>query len=110
MDKLATYVGAIHGQPSAVKIVGVETKRESWSDQGFDVDRQETVYSFDNGVVIRRVVELDDFPADLACAECWINYDVIEHGRGRTVSPSSKSFDNACRETFWLKFHSEPRV
>ena len=107
MDKLATYVSAIHGEPSAVAIVDHKVTQDSWLDQGFKVDRVETVYSFDNGVVIRHVVEQDQFPSDLACAECWISYEVIRQGSGNLVSPSKKSFDNACRETFWLKYHSE---
>ncbi|SDH99293.1 hypothetical protein [Paraburkholderia phenazinium] len=106
MDKLVTYVSAIHGHVSPVAILKQTVQRDSWSDQGFDVQKEETRYTFDNGVVIRRVVEQDQFPTELVCAECWISYEVIEQPSGSRVSPAKKNFDNACREAFWLKYYA----
>lgn len=105
MDRLVTYVGVIHGLPGPVSIVEQSVVRESWLDQGFEVQRECTDYRFDNGVHLRRVVEQDQFPSELACAECWISYEVIGHAPCCQVSPAGKSFDNACREAFWLKYH-----
>lgn len=74
-------------------------------DQGFEVSKEETIYRFDNGVAIRRCVEQDQFPTELACAECWICYEVVEPVPV-AVSPARKTFENACREAFWLKYHT----
>lgn len=100
-----TYVGAIHGLPGPVAIVEHSVTRDSWTDQGIDVQREEVVYRFDNGAVIRRSLEVEDFPTDLACGECWIDYEVLEHPSAQTIEPARKRFDNPCRETFWLQYH-----
>jgi hypothetical protein len=110
MDRLITYVNAIHGHPAPVAIVERSTARDGWHDQGYDVHREDTEYVFDNGVVIRRSVEVDEFPADLACAECWITYEVVRHGAAQRVAPATQRFDNPCREAFWLRYHSESPV
>ena len=105
MNKLATYVGAIHGRPGAVTITEQAVATERWLDQGFEVVQEETVYRFSNGVVIRRQIEQDQFPSELACAECWISYEVMEQPPALAIQPVHKSFDNACREAYWLNYH-----
>ncbi|MBV8045860.1 MAG: hypothetical protein JO171_01800 [Paludibacterium sp.] len=88
----------------AGEIAHCDKKTEAWRDQGFDVERETASYRFDDGVVIRRTVERDRFPSELACAECWITYEVLTQG-AETVIPANKTFGNACRETFWLRYH-----
>ena len=105
MNKLATYVGAIHGRPVAVTITEQSVATERWLDQGFEVVQEETVYRFSNGVVIRRQIEQDQFPSELTCAECWISYEVMEQPPALAIQPAHKSFDNACREAYWLNYH-----
>lgn len=106
MKRLVSYVSAIHRLSSPVAVVRQATATECWPDQGFEVSKTVTTYCFDNDVVIRQTIEQDTFPSDLACAECWINYEVITHGGlDGQVSPSRQVFANACRESFWLSYH-----
>lgn len=104
MLHLSNYVAAILGKPAPVAVKRRESAEESWPDQGFTVKRCSSTYWFDNGVVLRRVIEQDDFPSDLACAECWIDYQVVSVA-DVDVQPRQKSFDNTCREAFWLAYH-----
>lgn len=104
MQHLSNYVAAIQGRASPVAVVKQASTEESWPDQGFTVTRRSTTFWFDNGVVLQRVVEQDDFPSDLACAECWIDYQVVS-AADLDVQPVQKSFDNTCRESFWLAYH-----
>ena len=104
MEHLSRYVAAALGKPSAATLLRQESTEESWPDQGFTVTRRSCTYWFENGVVLQRVVEQDDFPAELACAECWIDYLIVA-AAGIDVQPAQKSFDNACRESFWLAYH-----
>lgn len=107
MDRLATYVGAIHRQTGALSIASETVEKSCWPDQGFEVCQEVATYRFDNGVVVRRTLEQDTFPSAAACAECWITYEVIETGAaGITVTPARKVFENACRESFWLAYHT----
>lgn len=107
MDKLVSYVSAILGQPSPVSIRQCSVRHESWHDQGVEVQREEALYVFDNGAVVRRATERDRAPdAGLACAEEWIDYEVVEHPPRHPVQPRRQGFDNACREAFWLRYHS----
>jgi hypothetical protein len=97
---LAYYVRAI----VEGGLAPVSNQREQWHDQGFDVERSVAEYRFDDGVAIRRTIEQDQFPSELACAECWITYTVLTHG-GEAVAPARKSFANTCREAYWLRYH-----
>lgn len=107
METLSPYVAAILKQ-SSLHAIADETvvERQSWTDQGFEVTKEVTRYVFNDGAVIERAVEQDSFPSELACAECWITYRVIASSNdGREIRPASKTFDNACREAFWLAYH-----
>lgn len=107
MDRLATYVGAIHRQAVSPSIASETVEKSCWLDQGFEVCKEVATYRFDNGVVVRRTLEQDSFPSAAACAECWITYEVIATGEaGITVTPARKVFENACRESFWLAYHT----
>lgn len=106
MQQLASYASAIHQHSSPVRIVQQTSEHERWIDQGFEVSRERTVYVFDNGVVISREVEQDQFPSELACAECWISYCVLDDAGLPHIQPQQKSFANACRESFWLAYHT----
>ena len=105
MDKLISYVAAIHGLAGPVQIVSHATSHDRWTDDDVEVTRDETEYRFDNGAIVRRSVEQDRAPSDLLCAECWIDYDVLRHPDAQPINPSRLTFDNACRETFWLRYH-----
>ncbi|UTH74887.1 hypothetical protein [Chromobacterium sp. IIBBL 290-4] len=110
LETLAAYARAIMGGAGAERIVGREERRDSWREADCEVTLQERDYRFDNGVVIRRGIEMDDFPSELACSECWITYEVLELGCSPGIEPARKSFDNACREAFWLRYHAEASV
>lgn len=105
--KLFWYVATIHGRPGASAIADMSTATSSWQDQGFEVSKEVTDYRFENGVVVRRTVEQDDFPSEAACAEVWITYEVVSNGNiAAAVTPARKVFENACRESFWLSYHT----
>lgn len=106
MERLYTYVAAILRRASLLAISDMTTERSCWQEQGFDISKEVTDYRFENGVVIRRIVEQDNFPSAAACAEMWITYEVISKGNVETdISPARKVFENACRESFWLSYH-----
>lgn len=106
MDTLYTYVAAIHGRPGTPLASAHAVEKSSWHDQGFEVTREVTDYRFENAVLIRRTIEQDHFPGALACAECWITYEVIAaENRIGGIQPMRKVFENACRESFWLAYH-----
>ena len=107
MSHLVEYINAMHGAPSAATIIDTQSDLQSWLDQGYEVTRQEITCTFENSVVIRRLLEQDQFPADLACAECWISYEVLQQPSSTTpITPTRISFDNACREQFWRRYFS----
>lgn len=107
MQRLSTYVAAIHRQASPLAISHSTVERATWDDQGFVVTKEVTDYHFANGVVVRRTVEQDSFPSEVACAECWITYEVTSTGYvGAGITPMKKVFENTCREAFWLAYHS----
>ena len=106
MDKLVSYVSSIHGLQSPVTIVRQDVSRESWHEQDIEVRKEDVTFVFDNGAVIRRSVEWDQVATDLLCAECWIDYHVIEHPPSLRITPANQRFTNVCRETFWLRYHT----
>lgn len=107
MERLSTYVAAIHQQASPLTISDMTVEKSSWTDQGFEVSKEVINYRFDNGAVVQRTVEQDNFPSDAACAECWIIYEVISTGNTvADISPARKVFENSCRESFWLAYHT----
>ncbi|RZI42681.1 hypothetical protein EGT07_11830 [Herbaspirillum sp. HC18] len=107
MENLSTYVAAMHRRASPLAISDTTTEKSSWEDQGFEVSKEVTDYRFENGVVIRRTVEQDNFPSEAACAEMWIIYEVLSKGIVEgDISPARKVFENACREAFWLSYHT----
>jgi len=104
MENLFTYVSAIFQRKSLVVIECLYTETLSWQEQGFDVHKEAVTYYFNNGVIVRRTLEQDSFPSQAACAECWIIYEVLSNGTSAfAVTPSHKTFDSTCRESFWLK-------
>lgn len=107
MNDLLTYIGAIFNLPSQAVIERRDIAQSSWQEDGFEVRQEVATYYFSNGVVVRRTSEEDSFPSQTACAECWINYEVPSNGQAPVeVLPAVRRFDSACREAFWLKFHS----
>ena len=106
MKHLAAYAATILNQAGTAQILEYTVEESRWQDQGFAVWQQITTYVFDDGAIIRRTVEQDDFPSDAVCAECWIRYEVLADPASQIhVTPRDKTFDNRCREAFWLKYH-----
>ncbi|OHX14110.1 hypothetical protein [Chromobacterium sphagni] len=110
METLALYAHAILAGGDNPRILGRERHARRWRERDCEVSLEECVYRFANGVVIQRSVEQDDYPGELACAECWIGYQVLELGESPGISPMQKTFDNACRESWWLAYHAAPGV
>jgi hypothetical protein len=107
MSALSAYAAAIHQLPSAQRIVRQHSEQSSWQESDCTVRRWATTYEFADGRVIRRSVEQDDLPAAALCAECWITYEVLADGAAPLpLEPRRQTFDNACRETFWLRYHN----
>jgi hypothetical protein len=102
---LCRYVAAILERATQPLIVAREAAGDRWLDQGFAVCREVCRYRFADGTVILRTEERDEFPDGAACAECWITYEVIAVGSAGSVEPQRKTFDNACRESYWLSYH-----
>ena len=108
-ESLALYVKVIHDFPDAAGVLVESEQRTSWPDQGFEVVRDVRIFRFENGARIAQIIEQDDFPSELACAECWISYEVLSApDSGISVDPPKKTFDNHCRESFWLAYHTAP--
>ena len=105
---LASYVAAILGRISNCLplMLGQDVYVSEDEDQGVHTRRTVIVARFSDGAVIRRTVEEDDFPAALACAECWITYEVLASAPENPIHPARQVFENACRESFWLAYHS----
>lgn len=107
MENLFSYAAAIRNHTSSLVISKTTSECTSWIDQGIEISKEVSVYYFDNGVVIQRIVEKDNIPCEAVCAECWICYEVISIGSMETeIIPAKKTFENACRESFWLKYHT----
>ncbi|MBA8737421.1 hypothetical protein [Chromobacterium violaceum] len=107
MDQLVAYSRAIMGGVGAERIVSQEEQREGWCEADCEVTLRQCDYRFDNGVVVRRTIEVDDYPSALACSECWITYEVLELGSSSGIEPLRKNFDNVCREAYWLRYHDD---
>lgn len=106
MDHLVNYVNAILDAPSPRRARLDSSSRDSWTDQGYMVTAEQRTYVFDDGAMIKRMTEQDDYPAEAACAECWIRYEVIRQPATGTIHPGHISFNNACREAFWRRYFS----
>ncbi|PTU68749.1 MULTISPECIES: hypothetical protein [Chromobacterium] len=107
MNHLVNYVNAILDAPSPRRARLDGSSRDSWTDQGYTVVAEQSTYVFDDGAVIQRTTEQDDYPAEAACAECWIRYEVVRQpsgDTGDTIQPGHISFNNACREAFWRRY------
>ncbi|MDH0648917.1 hypothetical protein N5D48_15700 [Pseudomonas sp. GD03858] len=106
LDHLANYVSAILGLCSKRSAHLERSNQETWIDQDVTVIAEENTYAFDDGTLIRRLAEQDNFPSDGVCAESWISYEVIRQPRDTMVSPTHISFTNPCREAYWLRYFS----
>ncbi|MCS6097184.1 hypothetical protein [Shewanella baltica] len=110
MQQLASYILAIHGYPSLVSIVSHSSKSHSYQDDDLTIHEVETLYHFDNGVVICQQTEQDQLMieavSDSVCEDYWINYRVIASS-GIVISPQQKSFSNLCQQGFWLKMQRD---
>lgn len=103
---LVTYARALDKPTGEIYVEKKATRRDSYQDSGVNVDVCEETYQFCDGVVLRRLVEIDDVCAALesegVCAECWISYDVLDSAE-IDVQPKRKVFSNTCQARFWLK-------
>lgn len=105
MNNLSSYIHCIQNQASTLSICQQSTEHNSYLDDGIEITELQSLYHFENGVVIRHNVEQDNALSDQACQECWISYEVVEQGEQR-VRPASKTFYNACQQNFWLKMQA----
>jgi hypothetical protein len=105
MSNLCTYVSAINSELPNELIVEKALSEESFEENGILTENSELVVIFSNGVTIKQSVELDSniIVPGMACAECWISYEVISEPKEIDISPKQKSFTNKCQESFWLK-------
>ncbi|AUD58801.1 hypothetical protein AYJ58_04545 [Shewanella sp. Pdp11] len=110
MQQLASYILSIHGYPSLVSVVNQSSKSHSYQDNDLTIHEVETLYHFDNGVVICQQTEQDQLmletTSDNVCEDYWINYRVIVSS-GIVISPQQKSFSNLCQQGFWLKMQRD---
>lgn len=109
LGRLVDYVAPVLGHAGPRRIVHQTVERSAWQDQGCEVRKDVFTFQFDNGAILRRTVEQDDFPDEQqVCAECWITYEVVRAGEGEDgMDAVRKTFDNACREAFWLAYHRD---
>ncbi|KAB2966460.1 hypothetical protein [Zoogloea sp.] len=106
-----SYIRAIHGKDSAVRIVCQALECSTWAEPDFEVRQEVTTYHFNNGVIVRRTLEEDSIASEAACTECWITYEVLPGSSiSVNVQPSRRMFDSRCRESFWIRFHSEAAI
>ncbi len=106
MNNLSSYIHCIQNQSSVLTICQHSTELNRYLDDGIEISEQHSLYHFDNGVVISYRLERDDtLDDDQQCEECWISYEVVEQG-GQRIRPASKSFYNACQQSFWLKMQT----
>ncbi|NHR05712.1 hypothetical protein HA052_10925 [Chromobacterium haemolyticum] len=106
MNHLVNYVNAILNAPSPRRARLDGSSRNRWTDQGYTVVAEQSTYVFDDGAMIQRTTEQDDYPAEAACAECWIRYEVVRQPPGDAIQPGHICFNNACREAFWRRYFS----
>lgn len=104
MSHLVNYVNAIQGSPSPRRARLQSSSRNSWTDQGHTVVSEQQAYVFDDGAIVTRMTEQDDFPSEAACTECWIRYEVTRQAPGAPIHPTQVSFNNACREAYWRRY------
>ncbi|MCE0494899.1 hypothetical protein [Vibrio salinus] len=107
MDNLFTYVSLIKNSPESEWIVKQTVEQETVEDDWSVSHYSEQLFTFKNGVVIRKCMEkeLGDTNPDIVCEECFINYEVLAEPEHLNVSPKSKNFINLCQEAFWLKIN-----
>lgn len=107
MRHLALYACAIRNHSSAPVIESCTIDTRAWQEVGFEVVQETATYRFLDGTVVRRTTEKDSLPVDArVCQECWITYEVAQHGSPvESISPERITFNSACRESFWLAYH-----
>ncbi|WP_108652708.1 hypothetical protein [Dongshaea marina] len=102
MNRLLSYIKAIHQPTLSLHVLRQDSSTNSYLDDEIRVHEQQTLYYFENGVVIRYLVERDDQPSEQICEECWISYEVVEPAQ-LSITPTCKRFHNRCQEKYWLK-------
>jgi hypothetical protein len=108
MNNLHTYIAATKGELNGVKLEASESFDKSYTDQGIVVNCIESVFHFNNGVVMKCCNEADMLEEnEQICAECWISYEVISESDDTHICPQRKTFLNHCQEAFWLKINTQ---
>ncbi|MDW6002250.1 hypothetical protein [Vibrio mangrovi] len=107
MNQLFTYISAIR-QESGALIAGQQLYQDVTEEDGVLVENSELIVTFHNGVIMKQSIESEhqEEPTDLACAECWISYEIISEPEGLRITPKRKTFINTCQEAFWLKINA----
>ncbi|SQI35644.1 Uncharacterised protein [Leminorella richardii] len=103
---LVAYARGLDKPTSDIYVEKKAIRRDSYQESGVKVDVCEETYRFCDGVVLRRLIEIDDVCAALesegVCAECWISYEVLDSA-GIDIQPKCKVFSNTCQMRFWLR-------
>lgn len=105
---LHRYVAALHGR-SALPFVITQRHAQRTEEAGVETFSERVDYRFEDGVVLRYELELDDLGTaqEGVCGECWIRYAVVDTPQGVSVTPASKVFSNLCQAGFWLRMMQE---
>ncbi len=111
MSHLSNYVEAIlHPELACTHIIQkVETRTKQWIEDDTEVSQEISTYHFDNGAVIKRIIEQNHEAMMLdSCDDSWIIYMVIEQKKpAPVISPKRIQFNSACREAFWLRYFQD---
>ena len=108
MHHLFTYVRAINQAHETDFLLSKTSEDCSYDDDGVTVTCSESLFTFANGVVIKKSTEIahDDLPDEGVCKEHWVRYEVAKAPCDLAISPRVKSFTNLCQEAFWLKMNA----
>ncbi len=108
MNNLFSYITLIKNSPDSKLIVDRVFTEETVEDDWSITQYSEQIVTFQNGVVIKQTMEndLEASDTDMACEECFIDYEVLKEPETCSVMPKSKNFINQCQEEFWLKINS----
>lgn len=108
MNHLFTYVSATKQRTESAFLVAQTCEDSSYDDDGVTVACSESLFTFANGVIIKKSTEVthDDLPEEGVCKEHWVRYEVVSAPSHLAIWPTVKSFTNLCQEAFWLKMNA----
>ncbi|MCL9780737.1 hypothetical protein M9194_04705 [Vibrio sp. S4M6] len=97
MNHLFTYISATKSDTTSTFVTEHRVTDTSYSDEDLEVCGKESIFSFANGVQLKKTEEFDDIQdSELVCPECWISYEVIAQPVNLQVTPRKKILNRAC--------------